>query len=224
MEPVDSAEEAIPLYSPRKEEPPPPIAAAPLMTGILASASQRVASLCGAGDEWEIMENNNGGALLCFAFRDEPHRYRVAGHLEANAALLIVNLKECPKGAILLETEHVKTFGENVDRLRHSIRLPGPWSNPIVMEGLQQCVFMEDSQRFLYIFVTEESSPISFLLGAWIRELDEDAGCEVEVVFEWSHRSPGLRTWASDILLENVWLTAENLVVWARLFSQQPKK
>lgn len=216
MEPVDSAEEAIPLYSPRKEPPSPPSPAVPLMTGILASASQRVASLCGARDEWEIMENS--GALLCFTFRDEPRRYRVAGRLDTNAALLIANLKECPKGSILLETEHLKTFGENVDRIRHSVRLPGPWSNPVAMEGLQQCVFMEDSQRFLYVFVTEESSLISFLLGAWIRELDEDAGCEVEVVFEWSHQSPGLRTWASDVLLENVWLTAENLVGWARLF------
>lgn len=219
MEPVDvEGEEAIPLYSPRKEPPPPATTppASPPMTGILASASQRVASLCGAGDEWEIMENS--GALLCFTFRDEPHRYRVAGHLEANAALLISNLKECPKGSILLETEHVKTFGENVDRLRHSVRLPGPWSNVVAVEGLQQCVFMEDSQRFLYVFVTEESSPISFLLGAWIRELDGDAGCEVEVVFEWRHPSPGLRTWASDVLLENAWLTAENLVGWARLF------
>lgn len=192
------------------------------MTGLLASASQRVASLCAAGDEWELMENGAEELLLCFRFRDDDlHRYRIAGRLDASAALIIAHLKDMPQGEILLETECVKTFGENVDRLRHRIHLPGLWMGEQIVEGLQQCVYMQDSNRYLYVFVSEQSADLSVLLGVWIRELDNNDGCEVEVVFEWRHQSPGLRTWASDVLLENVWLTAENLVGWAQLFSQK---
>jgi hypothetical protein len=224
MEPLDDDE--IPLHSPRHEPLPlqPPVPPTTMMTGALVSASHRVAELCAASNEWEIMENEALEQLLCFRFRDVPHRYRIAGRLGANAALIIANLKNISKGSVLLETQHVKTFGENVERLRHCVRLPGPWMGDRYVEGLQQCIYMEDSNRYLYVFVTEESE-VAFLLGVWIRELDGDgAGSEVEAVFEWHHTSPGLRTWASDFVLENVWMTAENLVEWAHYFTQNERR
>lgn len=231
MEPLDGEE--IPLYSPRPEALVSPetkvsgqvSGAGKVSRDALASASQRVAKLCAAGDEWEIMENDNDDttAMLCFSNRDRPCCYRIAGRLGATAAHLIANLKDnTPKGTLLLETEHLKTFGENVERIKHHVRLPGPWMGTHDVEGLQQCIFMEDSNRYLYVFVTDddEPPPLRFLLGVWIRELDQDTGSEVEAVFEWQHTSPGLRTAVSDLLLENVWITAENLVEWAQYFTK----
>jgi hypothetical protein len=229
--------ESIPLHSPRPlpatvptplPPPPPPEekeeeeTESPLV--LLTAASKRIAALCAASAKWEIMETADP-LLLCFSYRDRPRRYRIAGRLLTNAATLVAHLKDMPTGTVLLSTEHVRSYGENIERLRHQVHLPGPplANLKVQIEGVQQCIFMEDSNCYLYVFVTEGKAlplggGVSFLLGVRIHELDDDAGCEVEVVFEWEHLAPTLGTWASDRWLETFWLNSKNLCDWAQLF------
>lgn len=238
LEDEDGEEESIPLHSPRP--PPPPVATitplpplplppkekeeaaeeeteSPLV--LLTVASKRIAALCSVNAEWEIMETADP-LLLCFRYRDRPRRYRVAGRLLTSAATLMAHLKNMPTGTVLLNTEHVRSYGENIERLRHQVHLPGP---PLVnlnvqVEGVQQCIYIEDSHCYLYVFVTEGGGDLSFLLGVRIHELDDEAGCEMEMVFEWEHLAPTLGTWASDRWLETLWLNSKNLCDWAQFF------
>lgn len=225
----EDEEESIPLHSPR---PPTAVLATPKEKEeeeiesplvLLTAASKRIAALCAASAEWEIMETTDP-LLLCFNYRDRPRRYRVAGRLLTSAATLVARLKDMPTGTVLLSTEHVRSFGENIERLRHQVHLPGPplANLKVQIEGVQQCIHMEDSNCYLYVFVTEppkgKDGGISFLLGVRIHELDDEAGCEVEVVFEWEHLAPTLGTWASDRWLETLWLNSKNLCDWAQFF------
>lgn len=233
MEPLvgDDEAESIPLYTPRttEETPPPPLeekeeetATLPIVE-VLKEASTRVTVFCRAGPDWELMENEEeaSGSLLCFRYQNRSGLYRVAGRLAATANTIVANLNQIPCGSVLLSTQHVKTFGENIAIVQHTVRLPpsSSRSQPMVLKGVKQCVFMEDSNSYLYVFATMPAEDVSVLFGVRVRELDHDQGSEVEAILEWKHAKPGLSTWLSDRWLETFWMTAENLVEWAQFFA-----
>lgn len=237
MEPLvgDDEAESIPLHTPRTttEAPPPSpsldekeeeTATLPIVE-VLKEASTRVTCFCRAGPDWELMENEEeslSGSLLCFRYQNRSGLYRVAGRLAAPANTIVANLNQIPCGSVLLSTQHVKTFGENIAIVQHTVRLPPSGisrSQPLVLKGVKQCVFMEDSNSYLYVFATMPAEDVSVLFGVRVRELDHDQGSEVEVILEWKHAKPGLSTWLSDRWLETFWMTAENLVEWAQFFA-----
>jgi hypothetical protein len=235
MEPLvgddDGEAESIPLYTPRTTttEAPQPLeekeemATLPIVE-VLKEASTRVTCFCRAGPDWELMENEEeslSGSLLCFRYQNRSGLYRVAGHLAATANTIVANLNQIPCGSVLLSTQHVKTFGENIAIVQHTVRLPpsSSRSQPLVLKGVKQCVFMEDSNSYLYVFATMPTEGVSVLFGVRVCELDHDQGSEVEAILEWKHAKPGLSTWLSDRWLETFWMTAENLVEWAQFFA-----
>lgn len=238
MEFLEQENESIPLYSPRTLPPPslPPQPSTIIekeedekpekMTGVLAEASHRIGALCNSGTDWQLMESEeSSAAILCFVSRSTPRRYRLAGLLQANAATIVAWLKDHPRGIFLKEIEQLKASADNVQRQRFLVHLPGPLGGrDVEVIGYQHCVFMEDTNRYLYTLVSESNpmeDSISFLLGVWIHELDSGQACEIEAVFEWQHVKPTLWTWVSDGWLETIWMIPENLAEWAQFYAQK---
>jgi hypothetical protein len=227
---MDQDHEDIPLHSPRpvseEKEEQEEIESENIgseFSTLLADASRRIGMLCAEQDDWELMEGDAEAPLLCFTHRRVPCRYRIAGHLKAEATTIIAHLKDMPKGAVLKASEIIKSFSDNVEEQTHVICMPAPFtSHCFTVAGFQHCVYMNDSNRYLYIFVSDDTrsaATLSCLLGVWIHELEKGCGCEVEVVFEWTHLHSSSWTWLSDRWIEMRWLNPSNLIQWTQWFS-----